>query len=52
MLEREETYKCIGLVIDCRFSWKLHVDFIKSKVKPILALLRREAYMLPSETKL
>lgn len=52
LMERVEEYKYLGLVIDCRLSWKPHIELMKRKVKPVLALLRRTAYLLPTETKL
>lgn len=51
-MERVETYKYLGLVIDSRLTWEPHVDLIKGKIKPFLALLRRTASMLPTEIKL
>ena len=32
--------------------WDDHVDFVKSKIKPFLAVLRRCAYLVPDATKL
>lgn len=51
-MERVESYKYLGLVIDSKLAWDKHVDLIKSKIRPFLALLRRTAYLLPSQLKL
>lgn len=51
-LENVESYKYLGLIIDSNFSWKPHVDFVRNKIKPILALLRKTSYFLPNMMKL
>lgn len=51
-LERVDTYKYLGLIFDSKLSWKPHIDLIKSKIRPFLALLRRTSYLLPASVKL
>jgi hypothetical protein len=33
-------------------NWSEHVSYIKSKIKPFLAMLRRTSYLIPSSTRL
>lgn len=49
---RVHVYKYLGLMIDNRLTWNDQIQFIKSKIRPFLAMFRRTAYLLPVETKL
>lgn len=51
-LERKMEYKYLGLIIDAQLTWKPHADFIKSKMIPFLALLRKTSFILPDDMKL
>lgn len=45
-VERVYSYKYLGLVIDSSLTWIDHLELIKKKVRPFLALLRRSHYLL------
>lgn len=51
-VNRVNTAKYLGLMIDEHLCWNDHINLITRKIKPILAMLRRTAYLLPQETKL
>lgn len=51
-IERVYVFKYLGLYIDHRLRWTDHVAFVKSKVRPFLAVLRRCAMLIPEVTKL
>jgi hypothetical protein len=44
LLERVETFRYLGFVIDTKLTWKHHVDTVISKIKQRLYLLRRSRY--------
>jgi hypothetical protein len=45
-------YGQMGLILDEKMNWSEHVSYIKSKIKPFLAMLRRSSYLIPSSTRL
>lgn len=51
-LKRVASYKYLGLVIDEHLTWGDQIKLMKSKLRPILAMLRRSSYLLPKETRL
>ena len=51
-VERVYIYKYLSLLIDHRLRWTEHVDFVKSKIRPFLAVLRRCSYLVPECSKL
>ena len=44
LLERVETFRYLGFIIDTKLTWKPHVDTVISKIKQRLYLLRRSRY--------
>jgi hypothetical protein len=51
-IERVKYTKYLGLIIDDKINWSEHVSYIKTKIRPFLALLRRTTYLIPSSTRL
>jgi hypothetical protein len=39
-------------MIDEKMDWNEHVSYIKTKIRPFLAMLRRTTYLIPSTTRL
>ena len=51
-IERVYCYKYLGLVVDHRLRWDQHVKFVRSKVTPFVAVLRKCAQLVPETSKL
>jgi hypothetical protein len=51
-IERVQEYKYLGLIIDSNLKWSTHIDQIKSKILPIIGILKRIKYTVPTSTKL
>ena len=51
-IERVYSYRCLGLIIDHRMRWNNHVTFIKSRIRPFFAVLRKSASLVPDSNKL
>lgn len=51
-IERVFSYKYLGLWIDQRLKWTDHVNSVKTKIRPFLAVLRRCATLIPDTMKL
>lgn len=51
-IERVKCYKYLGLIIYEHLFWNEHIESVKNKVGPFLAMLRNAAYFLPNEIKL
>jgi hypothetical protein len=39
-------------MIDEKMDWSEHISYIKMQIRPILAMLRRTTYLIPSSTRL
>lgn len=52
LIERVSSCKYLGLIMNEHLLWDDHLRLIKKKLYPILAMLRKTAFMLPEETKL
>jgi hypothetical protein len=51
-VERVKNAKYLGLVLDEKLKFDEHIAYIKSKISPFLAMLRRTNRILPETTKL
>ena len=51
-VQRVYSFRYLGLMIDHRLRWDIHVNFVKSKIRPFLAVLRKCANLIPEVTKL
>jgi hypothetical protein len=51
-IERVRCIKYLGLMIDEKMDWTEHISYIKTKIRPFLAMLRRTTYLIPSSTRL
>lgn len=51
-IERVFAYKYLGLHIDAQLNWQRHIDLVKGKIRPFLAVLRRIKWLVPESTKL
>lgn len=51
-IERVRHYRYLGLVIDEHLVWDEHIESVKRRIRPFLAMLRKSSYLLPNETKL
>ena len=50
-IERVTEYKYLGLYIDSNLKWTAHINYIKSKILPIIGILKRLKYVLPTFIK-
>jgi hypothetical protein len=46
-IEQVYTYKYLGLIIDSDLKWTAHIDYVKSKILPIIGILKRLRNVLP-----
>jgi Reverse transcriptase (RNA-dependent DNA polymerase) len=51
-IERVTKTKYLGLILDEKLSWNEHIEYIKTKIRPFISMLRRTSYVLPSTTRL
>jgi hypothetical protein len=51
-IERVTKTKYLGLILDEKLSWNEHIEYIKTKIRPFISMLRRTSYLLPSTTRL
>lgn len=47
VIERVCSYKYLGLIIDKNLKWNIHIDMIKSKIRPYIFSIRRMKQILP-----
>jgi hypothetical protein len=45
-LERKNTVKYLGLMIDSNLSWKSHIDYISLKLSRIVGIIARIRHIL------
>ena len=50
-LDRVNSYKYLGVIINENLSWTDHVDYIKNKVSQRLGVLQRITHLLPRDTR-
>ena len=50
-IERVTEYKYLGLIIDSDLKWTPHINYIKSKILPIIGILKRLKHILPLSIK-
>ena len=50
-LDRVNSYKYLGVIINENLSWTDHVDYIKNKVSQRLGVLQRIKHLLPRDTR-
>ena len=50
-LDRVNSYKYLGVIINENLSWTDHVDYIKTKVSQRLSILQRINHLLPRDTR-
>ena len=50
-LDRVNSYKYLGVIINENLSWTDHVDYIKTKVSQRLGVLQRIKHLLPRDTR-
>jgi len=50
LLERVNSYKCLGVQVDETLSWEAHISEVVSKVAEVLAALRRLRSICPQST--
>ena len=43
--------ECIGVIVDAKLSWNMHVSYISSKATRTLNLLRRNMYFCDAPAK-
>lgn len=51
-IDRVNSFKYLGLVLDTSLNWSAHINFIAAKIASIIGALSRAAYHLHSKTKL
>ena len=49
-LDRKETVKFLGLLIDSNLTWKSHVDYISTKISKSIGLIAKLRYFVPQST--
>ena len=47
VLERETTFKNLGIVFNEKLSWAAHIEFVRKKVNQRLGVLRRIKHFIP-----
>ena len=50
LIERVNSYKCLGVQVDETLSWEAHISDVVSKVAKVLAVLRRLRPICPQST--
>ena len=50
LIERVNSYKCLGVQVDETLSWEAHISEVVSKVAKVLAVLRRLRPICPQST--
>ena len=50
-IELVNEYKYLGLYIDSELKWTAHINYVKSKILPIIGILKRLRYVLPTVIK-
>ena len=49
-LERKDFVKFLGILIDCNFKWKHHINSILLKISKTIGILARLRHFVPTET--
>lgn len=47
VVERVKSFKYLGLMLDSKLKWDLHIEMIKSKIRPYIFSIRRMKQILP-----
>lgn len=50
-INREDSFKFLGLVLDTSLNWSAHIEYIAKKIAGLIGALSRAAYQLHSKTK-
>lgn len=51
-LDNVDSHTYLGIVINNRFFWTSHIDYIRDKISKKLGLLRRIKYCLPLNVRI
>lgn len=51
-IKRVRSYRYLGFEIDDRLTYTGHVELIKSKIFPFIAMIKRTRYLIPTEHRL
>jgi len=50
ILDRVSSTKFLGVIIDDKFTWKLHIDYIYNKLSKAIGIIRRASQLLYGES--
>ena len=50
-IDRVFEYKYLGLIIDSDLKWTAHINYVKSKIIPIIGIMKRLKFILPVSIK-